>query len=81
MFTKFGMKNTFNKKNCLQTTLGFFTVSSTLKIRHAASVAAFIALICNIKQHRKYQNKYDIPCYQEIEDRQLPWQLLAPRQS
>jgi hypothetical protein len=26
-------------------TLGFFTVSSTLKIRQAASVAAFIALI------------------------------------
>ena len=30
-------------------TLGFFTVSSTLRMRQAASVAAFIALI--------YQNK------------------------
>lgn len=29
-----------------QFTLGFFTVSSTLRIRQAASVAAFIAFIC-----------------------------------
>ena len=31
----------------LKFTLGFFTVSSTLKTRQAASVAALIALICN----------------------------------
>jgi len=40
------LKQIYNVRSSQKLTLGFLTVSSTLKIRQAASVAAFKALIC-----------------------------------
>jgi hypothetical protein len=45
-------------QNKCKVTLGFLTVSSTLKTRQAASVAAFIALICkfmNLLRHHPHK--------------------------
>lgn len=41
-----GVAFNFSTYEIVILTFGFFTVSSTLRIRQAASVAAFIALIC-----------------------------------
>jgi hypothetical protein len=70
-------------QNKCKVTLGFLTVSSTLKTRQAASVAAFIALICkfmNLLRHHPHKTL-------ELESKtmqmsaKIPLQRQAPKRS